>query len=48
MVAIPTKEGKRGCGAGQSNNKEEETIGEHAIIALTPPIQGQRKKCKGS
>ncbi len=49
MAAIhPTKEGRRRCGAGQGNNKEEEMIGELAIVASTPPIRGQRKKCKGS
>jgi hypothetical protein len=48
MAAIPIKEGRRRCGAGQGNKEEEETIGELAIVALTQPIQGQRKKCKGS
>ncbi len=48
MAAIPTKEGRRRCGTGQGNNEEEETNGELAIVALTLPIQGQRKKCKGS
>jgi hypothetical protein len=48
MVAIPKKEGRRRCGAGQGNNKDEETIRELAIIASMLPIQGQRKKCKGS
>ncbi len=38
MVAIPTKEGRRRCGAGQGNNEEEETIRELAIVASTPPI----------
>jgi hypothetical protein len=42
MAAIPTKEGRRRCGMVQDNNKEEETIGELAIVASTPPIQGQR------
>ena len=37
MVAILTKEGRRRCGAGQGNNEEEETIGELAIVASTPP-----------
>ena len=46
MAAIPIKEGRRRCGAGQGNNKEEETIGELAIVASMPPIQEQRKKCK--
>ncbi len=48
MAAIPKKEGRRRCGAGQGNNEEEETIGELAIVALITPIQGKRKKCKGS
>jgi hypothetical protein len=38
MAAIPTKEGRRRCGAGQGNNEEEEMIGEIAIIASTLPI----------
>ncbi len=38
MAAIPTKEGRRRCGAGQGNNEEEETTGELAIVALTLPI----------
>ncbi len=48
MATNPTKEGRRRCGVGQGNNKEEETIGELAIVASTPSIQGQRKKCKRS
>jgi hypothetical protein len=48
MAVIPTKEGRRRCGVGQGNNEEEEMIGELAIVALMLPIQGQRKKCKGS
>ncbi len=38
MVAIPTKEGRRRCGAGQGNNKEEKMIEELVIVASTPPI----------
>ncbi len=44
MATIPTKEDRRRCGAGQGKNEEEETIGELAIVALTPQIRGQRKK----
>ncbi len=40
MAAIPTKEGRMRCGTGKGNNKEEETIGELVIVALTPPIEG--------
>ncbi len=48
-AAIPTKEGRRRRGAGRATTRwRKTTIGELAIFASMPPMQGQRKQLKGS